>query len=196
MLPPDTIRRAQPEDFYRILDIHKEIFAVFEFDYAALESEYRKLFSPEHTIVACSDQEIVGFGCFNFFDDDYQIYPEQRQDLDRYIQQEQTSEISVLKRYTNDFSESGYRVRDDDVAFTSLATSARCRRRGIGRGLTRAMLDIAEEHGSTAAFVSCWGECSAPLYTSLGFEPVACIGQKYSDGTSAVIMGNKIDKRP
>jgi ribosomal-protein-alanine N-acetyltransferase len=78
----------------------------------------------------------------------------------------------------------------DEAHFTNLAVRPTVQRRGLGRRLLRALLDLAREQGCRSATLEVRPSNTAAvaLYESEGFTAAAIRPRYYSDGEDALLL--------
>jgi GNAT superfamily N-acetyltransferase len=170
-------------------------------DEGALETLYRSafgrrgppgrtlVFQRERAVVAVVGGRVVGFGCYEPAKPDLDpqlaaLDPESRRFLDPLRELEDDPAVRVE-------APRGLLVargRGDRV-FTALAVDARYRRRGVGRLLAVARLQLALRDGVPQVFVHCIdGSGSRGLYEKLGFVPLVHVTRHYRDGTGMSLL--------
>lgn len=82
----------------------------------------------------------------------------------------------------------------DQLEVLSIAVHPRARRRGAGRELLAALLDVARVRGATRAVLEVRFDNAAAiaLYRGHGFEEVGRRARYYADGTDATIMASAL----
>lgn len=198
------IRPISERDFDAMLEIHKVCFQAIAYDYVKYEQAYRDFFVPDTTSVATIDGHVVAFTSRVFFEQGPLALPEQKEIIEDYLEANVTrlekrnrdmgvTENITLEAIPNEFSSSGYCVKGTDADLVSIGVLPAYRGRGIGRVLLQDSLRIAQEHGSTVVFASCWEAGYSPaLFLSLGFTPIARITPAYPDGSSALFVGKRL----
>lgn len=163
-----------------------------------------ELFERDHILVANCGEYILGFGAYDFVENDSnnRIIVERQLKFARVRKYRETlllhfrsSESSyggevVLDYFDNVFTQSDRLVHDEDMVLTHLVIDTKHRKRGIGQALAEERLRIARQSESTAVYVECWeANGVTKLYEKLGFHPIIRGGPTYRDGSAQTFMG-------
>ena len=200
-------------DEEQILALHEKTFRDVDGETFPSEEEMRKDLETWQVIVAEKAGRLLGYGgCASmselsayspecaFVDSwnntlSWAKNPESEDDAREFLSgmAEKVGGKVVLEYYPDtEIIHSTSSVVGDDYNLTQIAVLQEKRGEGIGKEITKRLIQIADEKNAPAMFTNSWlGGISRHIFEKQGFEPIIQWGPMYADGHGAMAMGKR-----